>query len=254
MTIRLSDLADRSPLPLYGQVATLMRARIERQEWPVGAQIPTIDDLASEYGVARITIRQALDNLAGQSLISRGRGRGTFVSRNLSNERWYHLPSTWDDLLKTGEGLTRKLLDSEPVSAAGLVEDGEGLAADSYQRIRRVHSRDDIPYCLIDIYLAPDIYEQAPHEFETQLILPVLARSMSQNLASASQSLVVASAEVRTAIHLDIPVGSPVAKVRRLVLDHAGRVIHLAHIEYPSRFVRLEMDLGLNNAAPERKT
>lgn len=246
MTIRLADLAERSPLPLYGQVAVLMRARIEYSEWNVGAQIPTVDELAREYGVARITIRQALDDLAGQGLISRGRGRGTFVARSLSDERWYRLPTTWKDLLRSGEGLGRKLLESEPASAAGLFEADEGLAAPSYQRIRRVHTRGDTPYCLIDIYLATDIYEQAPREFETELVLPTLARRIRAQLASASQSMVVASADMRMAMHLDVPVGSPVARVRRLVLDRGGRIIHLAHIDYPSRFVRLHMDLDID--------
>lgn len=231
-----------------------MRMRIERDEWPVGAQIPTIDDLSREYGVARITIRQALDNLAGQSLISRGRGRGTFVAKSLAGERWYRLPSTWNDVLRSGEGLVRKLLDSESVAGTGLIETEDGLMAESYQRIRRVHSRDDVPYCLIDIYLATDIFKQAPGEFEAQLILPMLAAHFNKDLASASQTLVVASADVRVALHLDIPVGSAIACVRRVVLDHDKRVIHLAHISYPSRFVRLEMDLGINTTAPPRNT
>lgn len=250
MTIRLADLAERSPLPLYGQVAMLMRGRIEHSEWAVGTQIPTIDDLAREYGVARITIRQALDDLAGQGLISRGRGRGTFVAKSLGDERWYRLPTTWKGLLRSGEGLSRKLLESAPAPAAGLLEPDEGLAASAYQRIRRVHSRADVPYCLIDIYLAMDIFQQAPSEFETELILPTLAARMRTQLASASQSLVIASADVRTALHLDIPVGSPIARVRRLVLDRRGRVIHLAHIDYPSRFVRLHMDLDINDTEP----
>jgi len=113
-----------------------------------------------------------------------------------------------------------------------------------------VHARGDTPYCLIDIYLATDIFEQAPREFETELILPTLARRMKTQLASASQSLVIASADMRMAQHLDVPVGSPVARVRRLVLDHSGRVIHLAHIDYPSRFVRLQMDLDIDGTEP----
>jgi hypothetical protein len=40
--------------------------------------------------------------------------------------------------------------------------------------------------------------------------------------------------------------------VRRIVLDRHGRVIHLAHIVYPSRFVRLQMDLDINGAALPR--
>jgi GntR family transcriptional regulator len=249
MDLTITDLAGRSALPLYGQIASLMRTRIEQREWGVGNRIPTVDALAREYGVAKITIRQALDELAEQGLISRGRGRGTFVEKNPGLERWVRLPVTWSELLRSGNGLLRKLLESDVVAGDGLLDPGEGEPAASYRRIRRVHMREDLPYCLIDIYLALDIYDMAPVEFENELVLPLLSQRLGKTLGNASQRLVIAAADVRAAVHLRIPVGSPVAKVRRIVRDVHGRVIHLSHIEYPSRFVSLEMDLRVGEDA-----
>ncbi|MFX6226298.1 GntR family transcriptional regulator, partial [Acinetobacter baumannii] len=48
----------RSAVSRSLQLATLFRRRIESGQWPLGSQIPTVDDLASECGVARATIRQ----------------------------------------------------------------------------------------------------------------------------------------------------------------------------------------------------
>ena len=52
---------NRSAVSRYIQLATLFRRRIEQGVWRTGEQIPTVDDLAAECGVARATIRQALD-------------------------------------------------------------------------------------------------------------------------------------------------------------------------------------------------
>ncbi|HTI67715.1 MAG TPA: GntR family transcriptional regulator, partial [Caulobacteraceae bacterium] len=59
----------RSAVSRYIQLATLFRRRIESGQWPVGGQIPTVDDLAADCGVARATIRQALGTLEAEGFV-----------------------------------------------------------------------------------------------------------------------------------------------------------------------------------------
>ena len=49
-----------SPVPRYAQLSALFRRRIGRGEWPPGAQLPTLERLTAEFGVARVTVRQAI--------------------------------------------------------------------------------------------------------------------------------------------------------------------------------------------------
>ena len=56
--------------------------------WAVGQQIPTVEELAAECGVARATIRQALDLLEGEGLIERYRAKGTFVRERAHEQLW----------------------------------------------------------------------------------------------------------------------------------------------------------------------
>ena len=60
---------DRSAVSRYLQLASLFRRRIEAGDWPIGQQTPTVDDLAVECGVARATVRKALDMLEDEGLI-----------------------------------------------------------------------------------------------------------------------------------------------------------------------------------------
>src|SRR5215470_334542 len=76
----LVDL-NQSAVSRYLQLATLFRRRVEIGEWAVGARIPTVDELAGEFGVARLTIRQALGQLEHDGIIQRFRAKGTFVRK-----------------------------------------------------------------------------------------------------------------------------------------------------------------------------
>lgn len=78
----ISSLIDRNGrLPYYHQVAMHLEQRIARGEWPLGGRLPSENDLAKEYAVSRMTIRQALDVLQNDELIRRQRPTGTFVAR-----------------------------------------------------------------------------------------------------------------------------------------------------------------------------
>ena len=69
-----------SRLPIYVQIRTYIYDRIKSGEWKPGDQIPSERDLSSQFGVSRVTIRQALANLEDEDLVRRAQGQGTFVS------------------------------------------------------------------------------------------------------------------------------------------------------------------------------
>ena len=54
-----------SRVPRYLQVASALRRRIRDAHWAVGDKIATLEELEHEFGVARVTVRQAIDLLHG---------------------------------------------------------------------------------------------------------------------------------------------------------------------------------------------
>ena len=65
--------------PLYEQVLHRLQKRIETGEWKSGVPLPSEVRLSHEFGVSVGTMRKALDLLVKQRVVSRKRGRGTFV-------------------------------------------------------------------------------------------------------------------------------------------------------------------------------
>lgn len=70
----------------YRQIAADLRARIERGEYPVGAQLPTKPELEKRYGVALGTIDNALGVLRDLGMAETRQGMGTFVLSQLAEE------------------------------------------------------------------------------------------------------------------------------------------------------------------------
>jgi len=68
-----------SATPLYVQVATLLRARIESGE--LTARLPSLRTITQEYGVSHITAEKAVLLLREDGLVVTVIGRGTFVAK-----------------------------------------------------------------------------------------------------------------------------------------------------------------------------
>lgn len=66
---------------LHIRVEQYCLEQIQCGKWPPGTQIPTENALASQLGVSRPTVRQAMGRLVSQGLLVRVKGRGSFVTQ-----------------------------------------------------------------------------------------------------------------------------------------------------------------------------
>ena len=71
-----------SPLPAYQQIANDLIQRIIQKEWQMEDKLPSETELAAEYGVSRVTLRQALSNLEKDHIIKKFQGKGAYVKNN----------------------------------------------------------------------------------------------------------------------------------------------------------------------------
>jgi GntR family transcriptional regulator len=68
-----------SPVPLYAQVAAILRTRIESGELRHLDPLPSEKTIGQEYGVSRDTARRAIKMLRDEELVFTIPQRGTFV-------------------------------------------------------------------------------------------------------------------------------------------------------------------------------
>ena len=232
-----------SPVPRYAQLAELFRGRISRGVWPAGGQLPTIEKLMEEFGVARVTVRQAVNVLARDGLLSPQRGRGTFVNESPAKTRALRLGMTLADLADLYRHDKPKLTLIERGATAPRLTSEDGKPAPRYHFMRRVHTRDGEAYCVISIYLDDRVFRMAPKRFRQETVIPVLLSLPKVRIAKARQTLDIGSADVEVAEHLGIPINTPVGEVRRVCNAPDGTVIYLGEVTYRGDYVHLEMDL-----------
>ena len=239
---------NRSAVARYLQLATLFRHRVQQGAWPAGRQIPTVDELAAECGVARATIRQALDQLAQEGLIERFRAKGTFV-RAIPPERiWCDVETDWNGLLRSREGAEIEILSDHPgqdgiVAPLGM-DPAIGRPAPSYRHLRRRHSRHGQPFLLTDVWIDDRLSSKVTAEdLVTKTSLKLVAGLPGVTIAEARQTLTIGSADVETAAGLHLPLNAPDAHVHRVAVDPDGIVLLVANGIYRGDMVRIDVKL-----------
>jgi len=233
------------PGPLYLKIATLIRRNVETNLWPAGYRLRPLATLAEDYGVAVVTVRQAVALLEEEGLLRRYQGRGTFVADNPKAGRWLVLGPDFSSLLGHLEGK-----NAEKIKIAGRIADPvlfpeDGKPAPAYQYMQRVHRWDDVAYAVIDIYLDRDIYLKARKRFDKEMIIPTLNALAGVDIANIRQTFSFTTADHVTASLLDIAINAPIGDVRRVITAADGSILYVGETKYRGDFVKLEMDIGI---------
>jgi GntR family transcriptional regulator len=75
-----AEIDHDGPVPVYRQLASILRDRIESGDLPPGRALPSRERLADEFAVARGTVEKALALLREDGLVQTTPGRGVFVT------------------------------------------------------------------------------------------------------------------------------------------------------------------------------
>jgi GntR family transcriptional regulator len=229
---------------LYAQLASVLRSRILSGEWRSGELIPSIEELCIHYGLGRITVRQALQILSGEGLVSSQRGRRTFVTYAPEGTGATPLFSTVASLETKVPNYMIRVLSRSRV--AGLPAGRWSLGEDKgpYMLIRKVDQDGDQPYGLSSIYVAEDIYKRFPKNAENRSKLAQLVLQFAKPpLASARERYTIVAADYEEASQLSYPMSAPVARVERVFCDKAQRVVYYGVTSYRGDRFGLERDL-----------
>lgn len=234
----------RSAVSRYLQLAALFRGRIDSGSWPVGHQIPTVEELAAQCGVARATVRQALDQLEADGLIQRFRAKGTFVRESRKQDLWCEVGTDWSGMLLVRDGARIEVLDSSVVASLPGPPEKFGAAAPSYRLLRRRHWRAGTPFLLAGVFVEKAIARRIPERaFREKTALGLIADVPRLKIAQARQTLMIGTADPEIAARLDIALNAPVAFVRRVAVDAMGTIVLLADGVYRGDVVRMDMKL-----------
>lgn len=180
-----------------------------------GTAAPSERDLVERFGVARMTVRQALDALVVEGVLERFPGRGTFVAapRRVPTG----VSSLSEDFARRGKvaeartiSASRKRPSPRLAAALGVVTD------ESVVHWRRVRLADGRPVCVSDAYLreslVPGLLDRLPASLYDELTLRGRRPTWAEDSVSAGIATEAESA------FLEVPLGSAVLQHTRRAL------------------------------------
>ena len=148
-------------LPLYHQVAGILRQRIEDGVYPVGGRLLAEDELAAEFDVSRATIRQAVGELVMEKLVVRRQGRGTFVEARDTKVLQQRFRGSLGDLVhESHRAKTRNLDVAHDVPFPSVIAAALQLSGPAGTVVRRTRVMDNEPFAYTVTYLPPDLGEK----------------------------------------------------------------------------------------------
>jgi GntR family transcriptional regulator len=230
-----SSAVDRNlALPLHHQVYVALRNRILERNYCAGDFLPSEHDLATQFGVSRITIRRALNELAARDLIVRQQGKGTRVADCIPRA---HLQAGMEGLLgdtiRMAAATSVEVLEFEYVRADRQVAEALHVAlGDRVQWAVRVRRWNGMPFSYLVTYLPESIGRSFTRAEMASTSLMVLLERSGVVQARAEQTISASAATPAIAHALDLPAGAPILHTTRLSFDGRGLPVEYLSASY----------------------
>lgn len=217
--------------PLYVRIERALRARLAGAR--PGDALPAEAVLAEEFGVARMTLRAALNALEADGLVERIQGRGTFVRQRPAPRAAGTSMSFHDQVRSWGRRPSSRLVEAEvrPATAEEAAALQLTAAAATVVSIVRVRLADDVPLAVEYARFAPQLTSLLDADLEgCSLHRALHERGLRPTLGTSTLTAQPAGPD---GARLQVPDGEPLLVETRVIVDQ-----HAAPLEYSvSRYV-----------------
>lgn len=150
---------DRKRVPQYKIIEKELRESITMGHYKPGDMIPAEIELASSYGVSRVTVRKALDRLTAEGLLQRSAGVGTFVKSQVVREKVPQLLGFTDEITQMGMEPSTKVLTFELIKVPKQLYQILQIEKDELvYYIQRVRYANGIPFILEISHMSTRLY------------------------------------------------------------------------------------------------
>ena len=224
-------------LPVYHQIRRAIRHGVLDKRYLPNSKIPPENELASQFNVNRMTVRQALSSLVQEGLLIRRRGDGTFVTGNeelIQAMSLKHISLTNELLLPLMKSKTLTVAKRE-VAPTPIVREKLELNPEEALVVRITRDR-LVPegFRAFTINYLP--LELGRRISEEQLMQKPLVKIMEDdlkiNFLEAYQTIEASFADEETAAHLGVQPGVPTLLMERIMYAEKGRPVELVNSIY----------------------
>lgn len=211
-------LDKRNPTPLYHQLKAVILSRIDSGQWQSGMQLPSERELCDQFGISRITVRQALTELETEGRLARDHGRGTFVASPRIKQQLTRLTGFTQDMQARGQQPGSVVLQLAVTRTTAAI--AHRLRLDANHRtvvlIQRLRTANGEPVAIETAYLNEKLCRGITNEnLSNQSLYSLLTQKYDVAPTRAEQQLEAVACSAAEAKLLGIRKGSPVLHLHR---------------------------------------
>jgi GntR family transcriptional regulator len=234
-------------VPKHQQLRNIL-AELATTQLEPGDMLPSERQLCTDYGVSRITVREALGQLVSEGLLVRTQGKGTFVAHRPARSR-LHIASFHEDMRRMGLEPSTVVLAAAPVVPPAQTLARLRLAPGSpAYHVRRLRLADRVPMSVDDAWYNAELLPGLDQRDLQASLYDTLARHYGRPIDHAEQTVSAALAGEEMGRLLGIPGSGPVLRFDRVSYSRGEAVEH-ARSWY--RADRYELSMDLDNAGLE---
>lgn len=227
-----------SGLPLYVQLAQTIGDRITSGAYPVGSLLPTEAELGLAFGVSRYTVRQAIQHLRNQGLVSARKGVGTRVQAVSAEPSYTQSMRSLGELLQYATETRLDVIKVEEVAARGALAEALGCRPKKpWTRVVGVrHGQPgEPPHCYNEVFI-DGAYRAIVEEAGSlrTAIWSLIETRFGETVVEVDQEIEATLINVELAGLLEAEVGAPALKFTRRYYVTGRRLVEMSVITHPA--------------------
>lgn len=243
-----------SPVPLYYQLAELLREQIRQGQFRPGSQVPSERLLSEQYDISRMTARQAVAYLIREGTLVVRRGFGTFVAAPKLTHDALHLLGFSEEVAHRGSTSVSQVLEQQVTRAPDAVSAALHVSADTpIIKIMRLRLADNVPLLLetsfVPLEICPALRDA---DLAVQSLFAVLEHVGGVTLKRTKQDLEATIANEYECELFHLPPNAPMILLAGMTYDINERPIEYFKAVYRGDRFRFTFESERSGGAEQR--
>jgi GntR family transcriptional regulator len=249
MTFIPQVLDRNSSKPLYAQLKSIIKDKVENGEWRSNEMIPSENELASCYGISRMTARSVVTQLVAEGILYRVQGKGTFVCEDKIEMTSLSYAGIRSQLEKKGYNVETRLLDVRQTPAKGSTAQRLGVAPGSMlYEIRRIRIANKTPISYHHSFIPVNFCKGLEqYDLRNEQLCDIMSAHYGLRRTYSIETLESYLADDQKAEILGIGYGFPLILLQDLIFDVARVAFEYSRIFFRGDKVTLRFEYGENS-------
>jgi GntR family transcriptional regulator len=239
-----SGLERNSAKPLYAQLKGIIQGQLENGEWQANQMIPSENELASSYGISRMTARSVINQLVDEGFLYRVQGKGTFVCESKIEMASPSYAGIRSQLEKKGYKVETKLFEIIRIPCSGIISQRLALVPGTLvYDIKRLRIANGIAisyhHSFVPVALCKDLER---FDLQTEQLCEIMSIHYGLNRTHSAETLEIYLADENKASILQVEYGFPLLLLQDQIFSAGGLAFEYSRVFFRSDKVTLRFE------------